>query len=65
MTLGIEGGPSDGGEITITVGDHGRPPGKQEINEAQYVLRMFGAAPHEDADWHYCWVRGRAVGSQP
>ncbi|MBA2951603.1 hypothetical protein [Streptomyces himalayensis] len=57
LTLGIEGGPRDGGEITVPVGDHGRPAGEQTIGGARYVLRMFGAPPHDDADWHYCWVR--------
>ena len=54
MTLGIEGGPRDGGEITVPVIEHGRPAGMLELDGAAYVLRMFGVVPHEAADWHYC-----------
>ncbi|MGW0131906.1 hypothetical protein [Streptomyces sp. NPDC003299] len=62
MRLGIEGGPADGGEVTVQPGEHGRPPGQIEVSGAEYVLRMFGADPHPTADWHYCWVRpGRAL----
>lgn len=57
MRLGVEGGPADGREVVVEVGEFGRPKGQLEISGAQYVLRMFGATPHEDADWHYCWVR--------
>jgi hypothetical protein len=56
MRLGVEGGPADGREVVVdVVGD--RPPGERQLDGALYVLRMFGAAPHEDADWHYCWLR--------
>ncbi|SDL28168.1 hypothetical protein [Streptomyces indicus] len=54
ISLGIEGGPCDGQEITVPVGEHGRPAGQLELGGASYVLRMFGAEPHADADWHYC-----------
>ncbi|WPO74013.1 hypothetical protein [Streptomyces sp. KN37] len=56
MTLGIEGGPFDGREITVPVGEHGRPAGEQVLDGARYVLRMWGVAPHPEADWHYCHV---------
>lgn len=34
--------------------EHGRPAGMIELGGTVYVLRMFGAKPHEDADWHHC-----------
>ncbi len=54
MTLGIEGGPCDGREVTVPVVEGGRPAGMLELGGEVYVLRMFGAEPHEQADWHYC-----------
>lgn len=57
MRLGVEGGPADGREVITTAGEHDRPPGRIELDDNIYVLRMFGADPHPDADWHYCWLR--------
>jgi hypothetical protein len=57
MRLGVEGGPADGREVVAEPGEFGRPRGQIEIDGACYVLRMFGAPPHEDAEWHYCLVR--------
>ncbi|MEU5322280.1 hypothetical protein AB0G67_36850 [Streptomyces sp. NPDC021056] len=57
MRLGVEGGPADGREVVAEAGETGRPPGQMEIDGVPYVLRMFGAPPHEDADWHYCLLR--------
>ncbi|MFE6408166.1 hypothetical protein ACFVOR_14670 [Streptomyces sp. NPDC057837] len=57
MQLGVEGGPADGGEVTVQTGELGRPPGQMEISGDTYVLRMFGADPHPGAEWHYCWLR--------
>lgn len=57
MRLGVEGGPADGREVVAEVGESGRPLGSREIDGAQYVLRMWGADPHPNAEWHYCWLR--------
>lgn len=57
MRLGVEGGPADGSEVVVEPGESGRPAGEMELDGAAYVLRMFGADPHPDADWHYCWLR--------
>lgn len=57
MRLGVEGGSADGREVVVEPAEVGRPPGVMEIDGASYVLRMFGASPHEDADWHYCLIR--------
>ncbi len=52
--LGIEGGPCAGQSVAVKVGEHGRPSGTMLIGGGEYVLRMFGAEPHPEADWHYC-----------
>ncbi|MDQ0847518.1 hypothetical protein [Streptomyces sp. V1I6] len=52
-TLGIEGGPLDGGAATVTAGDDGRPPYRQCWEGAVYVREPFGLEPH-DPNWHYC-----------
>ncbi|OPG11030.1 hypothetical protein B1R27_00605 [Streptomyces sp. GKU 895] len=45
----------------MEVGEFGRPEGRLEISGAQYVLRMVGNRPHEDAGWHYCWFRRTVI----
>ena len=57
MRFGVEGGPADGREVVAEADEFGRPPGQMEIDGARYVLRMFGAEPHGDAEWHYCRLR--------
>ncbi len=56
MRLGVEGGPADGHEVMVHT-DTGLPPGRQILQGARYVLRVWGAAPHEEADWHYRWLQ--------
>ncbi|MDT7847216.1 hypothetical protein [Streptomyces justiciae] len=66
IRLGVEGGPADGAEVVVEVDGSGQPPGEMEISHARYVLRMFGADPHPDEEWHYCWVRtGAAPARRP
>lgn len=52
-TLGIEGGPLDGGVATVEADDDGRPPYRQCWSGAVYVREPFGLEPH-DPHWHYC-----------
>ncbi|NUS78480.1 MAG: hypothetical protein HOV70_20090 [Streptomyces sp.] len=60
MRLGVEGGPADGREVVADVDEFGRPKGPLELDGATYVPRMFGAPPHEGAEWHYCWLHQRS-----
>jgi hypothetical protein len=52
-TLGIEGGPMDGGAVTVGVDEHGLPPYWQCWGGAVYVREPFGLEPN-DPHWHYC-----------
>jgi hypothetical protein len=50
-TLGIEGGPLDGGAATA---DADEPAALQAMLERRRVVREpFGLEPH-DPHWHYC-----------
>ncbi|MFK4694181.1 hypothetical protein [Streptomyces pristinaespiralis] len=52
-TLGIEGGPLDGGAATVDADDGGLPPYQQCWGGAVYVREPFGLEPN-DPHWHYC-----------
>jgi hypothetical protein len=53
ITLGIEGGPRDGGCVQADLGEDGRPPGTLTLDGVTYRLALHGIEPHDER-WHYC-----------
>ncbi|MFF0085981.1 integrase core domain-containing protein [Streptomyces canus] len=55
LRLGVEGGRLTAAKSWWTSWATG--PGASWSWREKYVLRMFGAAPNQLADWHCCWLR--------